>query len=526
MCVLKKEPGAKARRDGEAVHRDLVDGSAQMRGLSPSTGGSLSSFSSAGPVLSLRNLIQPKLTIGQPNDMYEQEADRVADQVMSMPEPKGSVAQRKTGCPECSEEEMESIQTKPLSEQITPLVQRQVEEEEEEEPIQTKPLSGKQSQVTVGLQNQIQLLRGGGQPLAQSTRAFFEPRFGHDFSHVRVHTDGKASEAAKSINAKAFTTGKDVLFGAGQYSPGTHRGKFLLAHELAHVLQQNGSNGILHLQRDSNDPNASTQTQAPPDPLRLVFYQQGSSASAGFNGYAETLAKNLNALRLPYKGCKTSTKKIGSIPCDRSENALKRAADYASCLNQKIEQLHVVGHIPSSGAACLSGVLDSDSAKWYLPNAKVVVHGCRGVTRFRRGTESIIKQLPDAAVYVHKESAEAGGPLDFYKITVDPGSADSKTIKSKVTNVTNEGIGFTPESIKKWAESHLKNVKRAAKYNDKGTLRNILNWLIQPNFASNEVAVFADIILADTSKKIPQNILKAAEEFKKNWQASQQSTSP
>ena len=87
--------------------------------------------------------IQAKLTIGQPNDKYEQEADRVADQVMRMPKTKGSLVnghsslvQRQSGCPDCPERE--EIQTKPIADQITPLVQRQVGPEEEEEPIQTK----------------------------------------------------------------------------------------------------------------------------------------------------------------------------------------------------------------------------------------------------------------------------------------------------------------------------------------------------------------------------------------------------
>ena len=195
--------------------------------------------------------IQPKLTIGQPNDKYEQEADRVADQIMRMPEPGGSLVnghlslvQRKTGCvgPTCTEEE-ELIQTKPIGYQITPLdyVQRleeTVPEKEEEEPVQLKSSTDKSPPVTAGLQSQIRSMKENGQPLPESTRKFFEPRFGKDFSQVRVHTNEKAADAAKSINSKAFTTGKDIVFGAGQYSPGTTAGKQLIAHELTHVVQQ------------------------------------------------------------------------------------------------------------------------------------------------------------------------------------------------------------------------------------------------------------------------------------------------
>ena len=83
-----------------------------------------------------------------------------------------------------------------------------------------------------------QVLRSRGQPLDPATRAFFEPRFGRDFSGVRVHTDTKAAESARDINALAYTVGKDVVFGAEQYAPGTKEGKRLLAHELTHTLQQ------------------------------------------------------------------------------------------------------------------------------------------------------------------------------------------------------------------------------------------------------------------------------------------------
>jgi hypothetical protein len=230
------------------------------------------------------------LTVNEPGDRYEQEADRVADQVMSMPEP--HTIQR--ACSTCDEEG--ALQTKPLAEQITPLIQRQVEEdeeeepaqaklvgstrvqrqEEEEEPIQTKPADGThiqrqeepeedeeeeepiqakrvsgQTQNGSGLTSRLGTLRGSGHPLPPSARDFFEPRFGHDFGQVRIHTGGRAAEAASTVSARAFTLGRDIVFGAGQYAPGTNSGKKLLAHELTHVLQQGAgqkTDGII--QRD------------------------------------------------------------------------------------------------------------------------------------------------------------------------------------------------------------------------------------------------------------------------------------
>jgi predicted secreted Zn-dependent protease len=201
--------------------------------------------------------VQTELKIGQPGDKYEQEADRVADVVMRMPE---AQMQR-----QAEEEEEELVQPKRLAEQIMPFVQRQVEEEEEEpiqtkmasesqvqsqkeeleeeeeEPIQTKPIGGKNPQSGPGFEAQIRSVRGCGHPLPDSARSFFEPRFGCDFSQVRVHPDRQAAEIARTVNSQAFTIGRDVVFGKEQYSPETASGKRLLAHELAHVIQQKNS---------------------------------------------------------------------------------------------------------------------------------------------------------------------------------------------------------------------------------------------------------------------------------------------
>ena len=102
-----------------------------------------------------------------------------------------------------------------------------------------------------------EVLRAPGQPLDTGTRAFMEARFGHDFSSVRIHSDGKASESAGAVASRAFTLGDDVVFGTGQYAPGTTDGQRLLAHELTHVIQQRGvvAQGVLGLEVSSpSDP--------------------------------------------------------------------------------------------------------------------------------------------------------------------------------------------------------------------------------------------------------------------------------
>jgi len=204
--------------------------------------------------------IQPKLVVNTPGDIYEQEADQVAEQVMRMPE-QGSVAGRIvnpvrpafiqricTGCEEelqrqPMKEEEEVLQPKPLVNQITPLVQRRVlpSEKKKEETLQTKPIAGQYTPVPTDLQDRISALRGTGQSLSQSERAFFEPRLGTEFSQVRIHTDSRAAETARTLNARAFTLGQDITFGAGQYEPSSADGRRLLAHELTHVLQQRQS---------------------------------------------------------------------------------------------------------------------------------------------------------------------------------------------------------------------------------------------------------------------------------------------
>ncbi len=320
--------------------------------------------------------LQAKLTVGEPDDMYEQEADRVAETVMRMPEEEETEVQAKPIAnqitplvrrmpeeaveeepivqqmsePE-SEEDEESVVAQRMSDtepqegdeeeeiaqvkretayspdihrqmdedeeeeivQAKPLIQRQSTEEEEEtiqakqfpshlppqvpstipgannspnpsiqrlcteckeemqrqpeeeeELAQTKPLAdhqfvarepsvqpkdvrGQTPQVSSDTAANIDSLKGSGHPLPQSARSFFEPRFGADFSQVRVHTDTRATETAKSINARAFTAGKEIAFGASQYAPESHEGRQLLAHELTHVVQQQA--GQLQIQR-------------------------------------------------------------------------------------------------------------------------------------------------------------------------------------------------------------------------------------------------------------------------------------
>lgn len=89
-----------------------------------------------------------------------------------------------------------------------------------------------------------EVLRSPGQPLEPDVRSFMNARFGHDFSKIRVHTGEPAALYAQVVSARAFTVGNDIVFGHGQYQPGTRAGKRLIAHELAHSLQQGAGGGL------------------------------------------------------------------------------------------------------------------------------------------------------------------------------------------------------------------------------------------------------------------------------------------
>ncbi len=182
--------------------------------------------------------IQAKLNVGPAADAYELEADRVAEQVLALP-----VAQPASARPavQRAPKEEEEIQTKPLAVTITPLVQRAAPEEEDEQAVQAKrqdPRAG--FEAGRGIEDQLHAQRGNGSPLPADVRAYMEPRFGADFSGVRVHPGGEASQLNRQLSAQAFTHGQDIYLGNGRYDPGSSAGRRLLAHELTHVVQQTG----------------------------------------------------------------------------------------------------------------------------------------------------------------------------------------------------------------------------------------------------------------------------------------------
>jgi len=130
-----------------------------------------------------------------------------------------------------------------------------------------------------------QVLNAPGQPLDAATSAFFEPRFGHDFSRVRLHTDRKAGESAKAVSALAYTVGRDVVFAEGRYAPNTSEGKRLLAHELGHVIQQLGSSASANVNAEIrvSQPEDTAERQADRmADLAMGGIRQGNEMRVGF----------------------------------------------------------------------------------------------------------------------------------------------------------------------------------------------------------------------------------------------------
>lgn len=153
--------------------------------------------------------LQTKLKVNIPGDVYEEEADRVAERVTSTHE-----LQSGCGCAACRNQWV----THP--------------------PVQTAPMQTNDSGALTAPPIVHEVLRSPGQPMDTPTREFMESRFGHDFSRIRIHADDRAAESAVAVKANAYTVGRDIVFGPGRYAPASVQGRRLLAHELTHTIQQ------------------------------------------------------------------------------------------------------------------------------------------------------------------------------------------------------------------------------------------------------------------------------------------------
>lgn len=215
---------------------------------------------------------QAKLSINQPDDEYEKEADAVADSVMRMPSdgssfftPKAAPALQCISLPDAKE---------------------------------TVPAEGGNHHGSDAKTEQyIGTLSNGGKPLSREEKAFFEPRFGYDFSNVRLHTDSKANQSAGDIQAKAYAHREHIVFGSHQYQPDTEEGRKLMAHELTHVVQQKGDNPNFKKVRRSLIQRDFALAVPHPDAAEPTLTAEQTAAAVTFNTRQFTNTDEISLIR-------------------------------------------------------------------------------------------------------------------------------------------------------------------------------------------------------------------------------------
>jgi hypothetical protein len=174
--------------------------------------------------------VRMKPFVGRPDDPYEREADSVADRVVGGGAAPDAIRRR----PEAGElqRQPEEEEEEPLQLKRDTIRRESLEEEELVRPKATGPAVQSAAPAAAAA------VDAGGAPLSRADRAYFEPRFGRDLSHVRLHTDAAAGHAAQGIGARAYTLRHHIAFAPGQFSPATTEGRRLIAHELTHTFQQ------------------------------------------------------------------------------------------------------------------------------------------------------------------------------------------------------------------------------------------------------------------------------------------------
>jgi hypothetical protein len=232
--------------------------------------------------------VQPKLTIGEPGDQYEQEADRVAAEVVQkMNAPADSRSLDEGGN---SNKPIQRSLIKPIAQRAnqvsSPPIQRYPEFHNH---LRRQLLAGDPAP-QADFENRLNQARQGGSPLDKTLRSKVEPIMGADFSGVKIHTDAQADQLSRSIQAKAFTTGKDVFFRQGAYEPASRGGQELIAHELTHVIQQGSKNLISPVQTSLIQ--RAGETQAAEHTVRLNIRRgnrRGSVVDTGGRSQAKLI---------------------------------------------------------------------------------------------------------------------------------------------------------------------------------------------------------------------------------------------
>jgi hypothetical protein len=297
-------------------------------------------------------VIQPKLTIGSPDDEYEKEADTLAEQVMSFREPQAAGVSG-------SDDDQNShskLNGKPIDSRLSrqamlrrlPIrkLQKTVRnralarllaetspmpavseicrkcacgveaEEAEEECSECRRGRVALQRSSVSVEAGVEappivesVLGTPGQPLAQSARKTLEPRFGHDFSEVRVHDDSQAAESASAVTALAYAVGNHIVFGAGQYAPGTNEVNRLLSHELTHSIQQTAGrpNVFRGAASEETGANAAAVDFEEKGQVGAEVVSSGPAAEVGMPSDSKGVAAD-RRFRATFQCCQSSSK--------------------------------------------------------------------------------------------------------------------------------------------------------------------------------------------------------------------------
>lgn len=257
-AVVHRKPAAAARANATAVTARPVPATRNLQQRIGNSGTqALAARATTRSLSTPMPLVQTSLTVSQPGDPYEKEADSVADKVMRMP------ASQSLPAPD--------ISAAPATAAPVRRACAECKQEMEEEHVQRQQADAAVPQVTPAVEANVRTLQSEGSPLPKATREFFEPRFGADFSQVRVNNGARANETANALGARAFTVGQSISFASGQYAPASQEGQRLLAHELTHVVQQDGGVRRAAVRRAVNN-DVQTVSATPGPRLQPAWY--------------------------------------------------------------------------------------------------------------------------------------------------------------------------------------------------------------------------------------------------------------
>ncbi|MDT5156609.1 MAG: hypothetical protein QOH51_966 [Acidobacteriota bacterium] len=425
-------------------------------------------------------VLQTKLRVSEPGDLYEREADRMADRVMSMPEPKARAGkwdgseseepeqklslQRKSSEeeeqkrsstlqrePEGNSEaekdsEAETAQTFALQreerkgwdeeekQQQAPYMQRKklgAKPEKEEERMQRRAKHPRTPLITPQFETGLRLLRrGGGRPLPASLRAFLEPRFGRSLADVRTHVGPEAAGLARDANARAFTVGHHIVFGSGEYRPGVEQGRRLIAHELTHVFQQRG--GLHSVQREVGPERVADRTPHADLPsieeLRALFDLRADAAPPSI------LSMSVELLRLALLN-NSDAERLKPFTTEASEAGVIVRSIESGAYTLELTALRGGG-----GAETSWKLIDRASRKTFVSRTNSIEQASQGTVEVSdKATISLTAppstaNFPEGTIVAGLESAQRHVPVSAYKPTpllpenIPAGSLPGKTM--------------------------------------------------------------------------------------------------